>query len=79
VLLISIRKRFLIKLIELSDPRLSNTDVQDVGSALGLPLEEAEAIARALEDDGLIQTAGVGGNIVATDLGKTAAADPNWD
>jgi hypothetical protein len=53
--------------------------VQDVGSALGLPLEEAEAIARALEDDGFIQTAGVGGNIVATDIGRTAAADPNWD
>lgn len=73
------RKLFLRKLIEVSDPSLENTDVQDIASSLGLALEEAEAIATELENDGLIETGGLGGNIIPTDMGRELAADSNWE
>jgi hypothetical protein len=75
----SLRKQFLSKVIELSGP-LSNTDIHDVGcSALGLTLEDAEAIARELEDLGLIQVIGLGGNIAITAAGRKAALDSDWE
>jgi Mn-dependent DtxR family transcriptional regulator len=76
----SIRKNFLVELIKLDlRSRLSNTDKQDVASALNISLPEAEAVAIGLEEDGCIKTVGVGGNIVPTDKGRRLAADPNWE
>jgi Mn-dependent DtxR family transcriptional regulator len=73
------RKLFLLKLIEVPNPSLENTDVQDIALALGLALQEAEAIAMELESDGLIHTVGLGGNIIPTDMGRELAADSNWE
>jgi Mn-dependent DtxR family transcriptional regulator len=73
------RKLFLLKMIEVSDPSLENADVQDIALDLGLALKEAEAIAMELENDGLIQTVGLGGNILLTDRGRELATDSDWE
>lgn len=73
------RKRFLKELIKQFNPNLLNNDVQDIGSAIGLALHEAESVAGELAELGLIQfLRGVGGMIAPTEEGKKAAADPHW-
>jgi len=74
----SIRKKFMVELIKLDSP-LSNVDVEDVASALGISLPDAEAVARELLEEGCIEIVGGGGNIAPTGKGRMLAADPNWE
>lgn len=74
----SIRKKFMVELIKLHSP-LSNVDVEDVASALGISFLEAEAVAGGLQEEGCINTVGGGGNIAPTGKGRMLAADPNWE
>lgn len=75
----SSRKQFLRELIKQHNPALLNTDVQDVAHEMRITLDEAESLAKQLEEDGYLQTVGLGGNIVPTERGRKAAEDPNWD
>ncbi len=75
----STRKRFLRELIKQFNPALLNNDAHDIGSAVGLNLDQAESVARELEQMGFVEfLPGIGGMIAPTDAGKKAAADADW-
>lgn len=75
----SSRKQFLQELIKQHDPAISNTDVQDVALANRISLAEGESLAKQLEEEGYLQTVGLGGNIAPTGKGRQAADDASWD
>lgn len=74
----STRKQFLQELIRQHNPALSNTDVQDVALATKISLAEGESLAKQLEEEGYLQTVGLGGNIAPTGKGRQVADDPTW-
>lgn len=65
---------FLTELVRHFDPRLCNTDVQDVADSLRIDLADAEILAAELAILGCIKTIGLGGNIAPTELGRKIAA-----
>jgi hypothetical protein len=75
----SYRRQFLQELIKQHDPAISNTDVQDVALAAKISLAEGESLAKQLEEEGYLQTVGLGGNIAPTARGRQAAGDASWD
>jgi hypothetical protein len=74
----SSRKQFLQELIKQHNPAISNTDVQDVALAAKLSLAEGESLAKQLEEEGYLQTVGLGGIIAPTEKGRQAANNPSW-
>ena len=74
----STRKQFLQELIKQHNPAISNTYVQDVASASKISLADGESLAKQLEEEGYLQTVGLGGNVAPTGKGRQAAADPSW-
>ena len=74
----SSRKQFLQELINQHNPAISNTDAQDVALAAKISLDEGESHAKQLEEEGYLQTVGLGGNIAPTEKGRKAADDPRW-
>jgi hypothetical protein len=73
----SARKQFLQEFIKQHNPAISNTDVQDVALVAKISLAEGESVAKQLEEEGYLQTAGLGGNIAPTGKGRIAAGDPS--